>query len=229
MIKFHLPLLILIFLMGTADSQMGGESSGYISTGIFGQVVDSYGIGISGAKIWIIDGNGRAIETASNATGGYSMILVPGSYNITAELSGYSFTSATVQVQTNAVSIAPRIVGYWAGASPQATVSPSVGFEQQYYGPQYYGGATGWLQGRVADQTGAGVPFASLNVDGWRTAYTTDEQGNYRLELSPGMHIIDPFKSGYGIPPRAAFVASGETTNLDFIAKGVVALGRGRM
>ena len=227
--KCYLALLILIFLMGMADSQMGGDSSGYISTGVSGQVVDSYGQGISGARVWIIDGNGRAIETASNATGGYSMILAPGSYSITAELSGYSFTSANVQVQTNAVSIAPRIVGYWAGAAPQATVSPSVGFEQQYYGPQYSGGATGWLQGRVADQTGAGVPFASLNVDGWRTAYTTDEQGNYRLELSPGMHIIDPFKSGYGIPPRAAFVATGETTGLDFIAKGVVALGRERM
>jgi hypothetical protein len=87
----------------------------------------------------------------------------------------------------------------------------------------------GWVQGRVADQTGTGLPFVALNVDGWRTAYTTDQQGNYRLELSPGMHIIDPFKSGYGIPPRAAFVASGQTTNLDFIAKGVVALGRGRM
>lgn len=211
--------------MGTADSQMAGVSG----SGISGQVVDSYGIGIAGARIWIIDGNGRAIETASNATGGYSMTLVPGSYSITAELSGYSFTSATVQVQTNIVSTAPRIVGYWAGAVPQATVSPSVGFGQQYYGQQYSGGATGWLQGRVADQTGTGVPFASLNVDGWRTAYTTDEQGNYRLELSPGMHIIDPFKSGYGIPPRAAFVASGETTGLDFIAKEVVALGRGRM
>ena len=210
--------------MGTADSQMAGVSG----SGLSGQVIDSYGQGISGARIWIIDGNGQAIETASNATGGYSMILAPGSYTITAELSGYSFTSANVQVQTNAIFTAPRIVGYWAGAAPQATASPAIGFGQ-YYGQQYYGEATGWVQGRVADQTGAGVPFAALNVDGWRTAYTTDEQGNYRLELSPGMHIIDPFKPGYGIPPRAAFVASGQTTSLDFIAKGVVALGRGRM
>jgi len=43
------------------------------------------------------------------------------------------------------------------------------------------------------------------------------------------MHIIDPFKSGYGIPPRAAFVTAGQTICLDFIAKGVVALGRGKM
>jgi len=34
------------------------------------------------------------------------------------------------------------------------------------------------------------------------------------------MHIIDPFKSGYGIPPRAAFVTAGQTIGLDFIAKG---------
>ena len=225
--KCYLALLILIFLIGTANSQTSGMP-GSAATGLSGQVVDSYGQGISGAKIWIIDAGGQAKETASNATGGYSLILAPGSYSITAELSGYSFTSANVQVQTNAVSTAPRIVGYWAGAAPQATVSPAVGFGQ-YDGQQYSGGATGWLQGRVADQTGAGIPFASLNVDGWRTAYTTDQQGNYRLELSPGMHIIDPFKSGYGIPPRAAFVASGQTTNLDFIAKGVMALGRGGM
>lgn len=225
MIKRYPVILSLILLfMGTIilgccqiDSAM--------NTGISGQVVDSYGIGISGARIWIIDGNGQAIETASNATGGYSMTLVPGSYNITAELSGYSFTSASVLVQPNFFSTAPKITGYWSGAVPQATVSPSSG----QYGLLNYSGSKGWLQGRVADQTGFGVPFAALNVDGGRTTYTTDQQGNYRLELSPGMHIIDPFKSGYGIPPRAAFVTAEQTANLDFIAKGVVALGSGRM
>jgi len=226
MIKRYLIILSMILLIMGAPFLGCCQPDSNTAAGISGQVVDSYGQGISGARVWIIDGNGQAKEPASNATGGYSMILAPGSYTITADLSGYSFTSATMQVETNAVSTAPRIVGYWAGAAPQATVSPAFGqYGQQYDGLQYYGGATGWLQGRVIDQTGAGVHFASLNVDGWRTAYTTDEQGNYRLELSPGMHIIDPFKSGYGIPPRAAFVASGQTTNLDFIAKGVVALG----
>jgi hypothetical protein len=43
------------------------------------------------------------------------------------------------------------------------------------------------------------------------------------------MHIIDPFNSGYGFRPRAAFVTAGQTIGLDFIAKGVVALGRGKM
>jgi hypothetical protein len=43
------------------------------------------------------------------------------------------------------------------------------------------------------------------------------------------MHIIDPFKSSYGIPPREAFVSARQTTGLDFIAKGVVALWKGRM
>lgn len=225
MIKRYPMILSLILLILGASNfgccQIYSSTTAVLS----GQVVDPYGMGIAGARIWIIDGNGQARETASNATGGYSLILAPGSYSITAELSGYSFTSATVNVQTNAISTAPRIVGYWAGAAPPASVWPATG----PYGQPYYPGGTGWVQGRVIDQSGAGVPFASLNVDGWRTAYATDEQGNYRLELSPGMHIIDPFEPGYGIPPRAAFVASGQTTYLDFIAKGVVALGRGKM
>jgi hypothetical protein len=32
-------------------------------------------------------------------------------------------------------------------------------------------------------------------------------------------------KSGYGIPPRVVFISSGQTTNLDIIAKRTVALG----
>ncbi len=229
MVKYRSKLLVLMLLLvATADSQIAQVPGSSAATGLSGQVVDSYGQGISGARIWIIDSIGQAKETASNATGGYSMTLAPGSYTITAELSGYSFTSATVLVQTSLLSAAPRIVGYWAGPAAQAAISPPA---SGLYGQAYYatGTGTGWVQGRVMDQTGAGVPSASLNVDGWRTAYATDEQGNYRLELSPGMHIIDPFKPGYGIPPRAAFVAPGRTTRLDFIAKGVVALGRGRM
>ena len=227
MIKRYLVILLMILLFMGATFTGCCQQYSSTTAGVAGQVVDSYGQGISGARIWIIDGNGQAKDTTSNATGSYSMILIPGSYTVTAELSGYSFTSSAVQVQTNAFSTAPIITGYWSGAAPSATVSPSMGVGQ--YGEPYYRGGTGWVQGRVADQTGFGVPFAALNVDGWRTAYTTDQEGSYRLELSWGMHIIDPFKSGYGIPPRAAFVASGQTTNLDFIAKGVVALGKGKM
>ncbi len=78
-------------------------------------------------------------------------------------------------------------------------------------------------------QNGSGVLFAALNIDGWKTAHTTNEQGNYRRELSPSMHIIDPFKSSYGIPPRAAFVSPGRQQAWISSPKRVIALGKGRM
>jgi uncharacterized membrane protein len=223
-------LILILLLTGTATSQSLGELDVY-TTGsqLTGQVVDASGSGISGARIWIIGGEGQATNTATNATGYYGMNVTPGNYTITAELSGYSFTSSTVQVWGGAASIAPRITGYAAGSVPSTSIAPATtaGFYQ--YGQPYYSGGMGWVQGRVADQSGAGIPFASFTIDGFRTSYSTDEQGNYRIMLSPGMHRIDPMSSGYGIPPRAVFITSGQTTNLDMIAKGTVALGSGRL
>jgi len=180
-------------------------------------------------RIWIIGGEGQATNAATNATGYYGMNVTPGNYTITAELSGYSFTSSAIAVQIGTISIAPRITGYAAGSVPSTSIAPAAtaGFYQ--YGQPYYSGGVGWVQGRVADQSGAGIPFASFTIDGFRTSYSTDEQGNYRIMLSPGMHRIDPMSSGYGIPPRAVFITSGQTTNLDIIAKRAVALGSGRL
>lgn len=231
MTKIRPAILILILLLtGTAASQGTGELGSYTTgSGLMGQVVDASGSGISGARIWIIGGEGQATNTATNATGYYDMNTTPGNYTITAELSGYSFTSSTVQVWGGAVSMVPRITGYAAGTASTASVTPAAtaGFYQ--YGQPYYSGGMGWVQGRVADQSGAGIPFASFTIDGFRTSYTTDEQGNYRIMLSPGLHRIDPARSGYGIPPRVASITSGQTTYLDITAKRAVALGSGRL
>lgn len=227
MTKSYSAILILILLLtGTAASQGLGEVDSYTTgSGLMGQVVDATGPGISGAGIWIIGGEGQAINTATNDTGYYGMNVTPGNYTITADLSGYSFTSSTVQVWGGAVSMAPRITGYAAGTVPSTTTAPT-GFYQ--YGQPYASAGMGWVQGRVADQSGAGIPYASITVDGFASSGATDENGNYRIMLSPGMHRIDPMSSGYGIPPRAVFITSGQTTNLDIIAKRAVALGSGR-
>jgi len=198
-------------------------------SGLTGQVVDASGSGISGARIWIIGGEGQATNAATNATGYYGMNVTPGNYTITAELSGYSFTSSTVQVWGGTVSMVPRITGYAAGSVPSTSIAPAAtaGFYQ--YGQPYASAGMGWVQGRVADQSGIGIPYASITVDGFMSSGATDEQGNYRIMLSPGLHRIDPVRSGYGIPPRAVFITSGQTTNLDIIAKRAVALGSGRL
>ncbi len=114
---------------------------------------------------------------------------------------------------------APAIVN--TTATVATTVTTGISQYEQQYAPD----GVGWVQGRVVDQTGAGIPSASITVDGLRTSDATDERGNYRLALSPGLHRIDPMKSGYGIPPRVVFISSRQTTNLDIIAKRTVALG----
>jgi uncharacterized membrane protein len=227
MVTRYPALLMLILLLATLQGM--GELGGYTTgSGLTGQVVDVSGRGISGAGIWIIGGEGQATNTTTNATGYYGMSAPPGNYTITAELSGYSFTSSKVLVQTGNVSIAQRITGYTAVTVPTAPTAPiatnvTTGFNQ--YGQPYALASVGWVQGRVVDQSGAGIPSAGITVDGFRTSDATDEQGNYRLALSPGLHRIDPMRSGYGIPPRMVFISSGQTTNLDIIARRTVALG----
>jgi uncharacterized membrane protein len=202
-----------------------------------GQVVDASGSGIFGAGIWIIEGEGQAINTATNATGYYGMNAAPGNYTITAELSGYSFTSAAVQVWGGAVSMVPSITGYATSTVPSTSITPSTsmastaptantGFYQ--YGLPYAQGSVGWVQGRVTDRSGIGIPYASIAVDGFMSSSATDENGNYRIALSPGMHRIDPMSPGYGIPPRAVLITSGQTTNLDITAIRMSALGKNK-
>jgi hypothetical protein len=233
MTKSYSAILILILLLtGTAASQSTGELGSYTTgSGLMGQVVDASGSGISGAGIWIIGGEGQAVNTATNATGYYGMSVTPGNYTIASELSGYSFTSSPVQVWSGAVSMVPRITGYAADSVPPTSMAPTApaattGFYQ--YGLPYAQGSVGWVQGRVTDRSGIGIPYASIAVDGFMSASATDENGNYRIALSPGMHRIDPMSPGYGIPPRAALITSGQTTNLDITARMMSALGKNK-
>jgi hypothetical protein len=202
--------------------RMGSYTTG---SGLMGEVVDAYGSGISGAGIWIIGGEGQAVNTVTNATGYYGMNVPPGNYTITAELSGYSFTSSAMQVQTGTLAIAPRITGYDVSAMPTTPIAPvaTAGFDQ--FGSRTTTAGVGWVQGRVVDQSGAGIPSASITVDGFMSSGSTDAQGNYRIALSPGWHRIDPVSSGYGIPPRMVFISSGQATELDITAKRTVSLG----
>jgi len=230
MTKSYPAILALILLLtGTAASQSMGELGSYTTgSGLMGQVVDAYGSGISGAGIWIIGSEGQATGTATNATGYYGMLVPPGNYTITAELSGYSFTSSAMQVQTGTLAIAPRITGYATGTVPSTSVVPTATTGIYQYGLPYAQGSVGWVQGRVTDRSGIGIPYASIAVDGFMSSSATDENGNYRIMLSTGMHRIDPMSPGYGIPPRAALITSGQTTNLDITAIRMSALGGGR-
>ncbi len=206
----------------------GGYPTGF---GLTGRVVDVSGNGIPGARVLISGSDGGTFTTTTNAQGYYGFDAPSGTYTIAAELPGYSFTPSTARVWTGTVSVAQIITGYAAGTQPSATQTPAVQGTQSYSSgldTGYLGGSIGWVQGTIADQSGAPIPLAVIRVDSLRTAATSDAQGNYKIALNPGMHRIDAEKAGYGIPLRAVLVLSGQTSTLDLIGKRAATLGSGR-
>ncbi len=244
MVSWHSRLLLLVFLIGAASSQgIFGPSINTINYELIGQVVNVSGMGMPEVTVWIISTNAGAINatgainTTTNTTGYYGFNVPSGSYTLVAELPGYSFTSANATVSRSA-SVAQVITGYAVGTEMPPTALPTSlpapvqpaavnqSVPSQFY-TGYLVGGTGWVQGRIVDQGGVPIPMASIRVDGFRTAATSDEQGNYRIALNPGLHRIDADRTGYGIPPRVVPVFSGQTSILDLIGKGTVALGSG--
>ncbi len=220
--------MLALLLIGAASHQGMGELVGYkAGDGLMGQVVDVSGKGISSAKVWIIGSAGGLTNTTTNATGYYALNIPSGNYTIMAELPGYSFTSSSAQIQNGTMFIAQNITGYPVNMMPVAATAPAAPAAFSQYGLQYAPAATGWVQGRIADRSGAGIPYASIMVDGLPTSETTDEQGNYRLALTPGFHRIEPRRSGYGIPPRVVRVFPGQTTDFNMIGIRTTTLGRG--
>jgi hypothetical protein len=212
----------------------GGYPTGF---GLTGRVVDISGNGIPGVKVVISGSDGGVFTTTTSAQGYYGFDATSGTYTVTAELPGYSFTPSTARVWTGTVSVAQTITGYAAGAQPpttQATQTPAGAqvYDSQPYGSQLYtgdlAGYTGWVQGKLTDQSGAPISQAVIRADSLRTSVTSDAQGNYKIALNPGMHRIDAEKAGYGIPLRAVLVLSGQTSTLDLIGKRTATLGSGR-
>lgn len=248
MVSWHSKLLVLVFLIGAASSQeIGGPSVNTINYELIGQVVNASGMGMPGVTVWVISTNfgainaTGAINTTTNATGYYGFNVPSGSYTLVAELPGYSFTSANATVSRSA-SVAQVITGYATGTEMPPTalpspVQPAAGNQSisspvnQSVPSQFYTGylvrGTGWVQGRIVDQGGVPIPMASIRVDGLMTAATSDEQGNYRIALNSGLHRIEADKASYGIPPRMVPVFAGQTSTLDLIGRGTVALGTG--
>lgn len=217
----------------------GGYPTGF---SLAGRVVDVSGNGMPGVKVMISGGDGGTFTTTSKAQGYYGFDVPSGTYSIVAELPGYSFTPSTARVWTGTVSVAQIITGYAAGAqgyASQTTASQTSAGNQAYSSQTYSskpsgeysgytGGGIGWVQGRIADQSGAPIPLASMIADGLRTSVVSDEQGNYRIALSPGAHRINADKAGISIQPQAVLVYAGQTATLNLIGKRVATLGSGR-
>lgn len=186
------------------------SSGGYPTTySLVGRVVDPYGNGIPNARVRI-SGSGGVYSTTTNARGYYGMNLPSGTYAVTAELGGFSFTQATGRVWTGTVSAAGTVVGY-----PVGQLAP----------PDIYYGGYGWLEGRVTDRIGAGIPGAKVRIDGIFSIATGDD-GDYRVSLSPGWHSVAVDAAGYKFTSASVQIRSGQVAKLDFRGTKVIVLGR---
>jgi len=85
----------------------------------------------------------------------------------------------------------------------------------------------GWVNGRVVDQQGLGIPTAEIWVDNLPTSIMTDNLGNYRLSLNPGTHRLAAKKAGFGIPPRGVYVNVGGNISQNLVGREYINLSSG--
>jgi hypothetical protein len=98
------------------------NSGGYpTSLSLTGRVVDQSGLGIPGARVIVSNNEGGTFTTTSGASGYYALDVATGLYLVNAELPGYVFTPATVQVWSGMVSAARPIVGHGIPAASSAS------------------------------------------------------------------------------------------------------------
>jgi len=190
------------------------SSAGYpTSYGLVGRVIDSYGNGIPGARARISGAGGGIFSTVTNGWGYYGMDLPSGTYTVTAELDGFSFTQSTARVWTGTVSAAGTVVGYPVGGT--------------VYSTELYQDESGWLEGVVTDKSGVGIPGAKVRIDGLFSV-TTDENGGYWVSLSPGWHSITVDASGYKFSTASVQIRADQGSKLDFQGSKVIVLGSGK-
>lgn len=194
--------------------ELAVSSAGYpTSYGLVGKVVDSYGNGVPGARVRISGAGGGVFSTVTNALGYYGMDVPSGTYSVNAELEEFSFTSSTARVWTGTVSAAGILVGY----PTRGAVYPTEPYQDEY----------GWLEGKVTDKIGAGIPGAKVRIDGLFSV-STDEDGNYLVSLSSGWHSIMVDASGYKFSSASAQIRPDQGSKLDFKGTKVVVLGSGK-
>lgn len=191
----------------TLSVSSAGYPSGY---GLVGRVVDPYGSGIANAGVRISGSDGGIFSIVSGSLGYYGMDVPSGTYSVTAELEGFTFSTSTARVWTGTVSAAGTIVGYPAGGSVLPNESRAA--------------EAGWLEGVITDGSGAPVPGATVRIDGVFSV-TTDDDGGYWTSLVPGWHSITVSANGYTFRSASVHILAGQGSKLDIQGTRIIALG----
>ena len=156
---------------------------------IAGTVRDDDTTPVSGARVAVTAGPTRPV-TMSDASGRYSLIVIPGAYTLRAEKSGYFRTperTATV---------------------PPDQVAVDLTFPRRYT-----------IRGTVRNYDNTPVKDVSVSTD-WDDpmhAYAqTDATGAYTLTVTAGAYTVGAYKSGYPDPADRVVTVPPDATGVDF-------------
>jgi len=152
---------------------------------INGTVTDDSLVPLVGATV-----SANGVSNVTDASGFYSLEVSPGTYDVTAEMTGY--VSQTVSVTVS------------------ADVTVIQDFALSLTPPE-----VGWINGTVTDaDSGLPIAGASITADGYSTV--TNASGNYELEVEPGTYTVTASLAGYESSQTDVTVAAGETITVDF-------------
>jgi uncharacterized membrane protein len=157
------------------------------STGsIAGTVTNTTGTGIANATVSYSGGSATA---TTNASGGYTLSVVPGTYSVTGTATGY--LSATQP-----------------GVSVAAGATTTLNFALTQ---------SGTISGTVTNAAGVGIGNATVSYSGGATTATTNSSGGYTLSVTPGTYSVTATASGYQSSTQQNIsVSMGGTATVNF-------------
>lgn len=172
----------------TTTRDVSLEPAGTIS----GTVTNGSGGAIQSATITVQDGSGNFYTTSSGQSGSYAIEVPQGSYTVKADNDSYAPSSI------NAVSVSVGLTTTQDFTLKDAAI----------------------ISGTITDQNGNSISGATVSA--WDSNFenfqqtTTDNQGNYELEVSNGSYTVEASKSGYASTQKTGVQAiEGQTTTQD--------------
>ncbi|MFD2248541.1 DUF5686 and carboxypeptidase regulatory-like domain-containing protein [Pontibacter ruber] len=75
--------------------------------------------------------------------------------------------------------------------------------------------SAGTLRGRITDENGQGLPFASIYIKETASGTATNDQGYYQLQLAPGTYTLEFKYVGYKALQQSITITADETRELN--------------
>ncbi len=200
LLLFLVTLLTLLFAVGTLPALAGKPAPVPTGTGTLTGKVTIAGTrtAIVGATITAV-GTVGTYSTTTDSKGVYTLTPMAGDYNVTAIASGYNSQTFAASVKSGT-----KTTLNFALSAAVAT--------------------TGTLSGTVtATATGAALAGATVAADHGGYSATTDNLGQYSVEVAAGTYVLTASADGYQAAVQSATVNVNQTTVSNFALAAVAA------